>query len=355
MTSKPVLDFKDGQFLQINAAENEGLITVTAKVDMEVELLKDMHKNIQNDYVNAIAEKWNEQRVKIADHAARSILFEQTGKWLKETLRVAAMDYVSSMCRFMLEKKLNMAPFKPIQEDDEFMDDTPPKVMALSWGQGDRTSATHMVVVETNHRLNHSCVFAKLGDRDREADMEKFSDKVAIYEPDIIVLAGFHPGILTHLYNIVTEIVNKGRARKKFSKQIPIAIIDDDVARVFMNSKEGQKFYPDMHPMVRYLVSLARKVQDPIMEYSRLMNVEDDFKHLHLHPLQKLLPEDKLKRAMTRSFMTVIARCGIDINLCLDNEELRSALQFVSGLGPRKASAIISKLNRLVNQLDLIL
>jgi transcription elongation factor SPT6 len=182
-----------------------------------------------------------------------------------------------------------MAPFRPAQEDDEFMDDTPAKVMALSWGQGDRTSATHMVVVETNHRLNHSCTFSKLGDRDREADMEKFSDKVAIYEPDVIVLAGFHPGILTHLYNIVSEIVNKGRSRKKFSKQIPIILVDDDAARVFMNSKEGQKYYPDSDPMVRYLVSLARKVQDPIMEYSRLMNVEDDYKHLHLHPLQKLV------------------------------------------------------------------
>jgi transcription elongation factor SPT6 len=87
----------------------------------------------------------------------------------------------------------------------------------------------------------------------------------------------------------VSEIVNKGRSRKKFSKQIPIILVDDDAARVFMNSKEGQKYYPDSDPMVRYLVSLARKVQDPIMEYSRLMNVEDDYKHLHLHPLQKLV------------------------------------------------------------------
>ena len=108
MTAKPVLDFKDGQFLQINTAENEGLVTVSAKVDMEVELLKDMYKNIQNDYVNAVAEKWNEQRVKIADFASKSILFEQTSKWLKETLRMSAIDYVSSMCRFILEKVVDI-------------------------------------------------------------------------------------------------------------------------------------------------------------------------------------------------------------------------------------------------------
>ena len=104
MTGKPVLDFKDGQFLQISAAEHEGLITVTARVDMEAELVKDMHKNIQNDYVNATAEKWNSERVKIADHAANSFLFEQTGKWLKETLRLSATEFVSTMCRFSLEK-----------------------------------------------------------------------------------------------------------------------------------------------------------------------------------------------------------------------------------------------------------
>ena len=45
LTNKFVMDFKDGQFLQILAAESEGLVTISARVDMEEELIKDMIKH----------------------------------------------------------------------------------------------------------------------------------------------------------------------------------------------------------------------------------------------------------------------------------------------------------------------
>ena len=162
--------------------------------------------------------------------------------------------------------------------------------MALSWGQGDRTSATHGVVLDPNGRINNFAL-SKLGDRDREADMEKFGEKISIHEPDIIVLAGFHPGIQTHLLNIVKEIVDKGKAKRKWKKDIAVSIVDDDTARIFMNSNRGIKAFPDANntPLIRYLVSLARKVQDPVSEYAGLVNVDDDIKHLQLHPFQKLV------------------------------------------------------------------
>ncbi len=309
MTDKSVLDFKDGQFLQIMAAESEGLVTVEARVEKEKELLLDMQKNIKSDYFSNHAEKWNEERVKIADYVAKGILFDQTVKWLKETLRLNAIDYVTNMCKIKLEKKLDMAPFRPIQDDDEFIDDTPATVMALSWGEGDRSSPTQGVVIDSNGRLNHHFVLPKLGDRDREQDMDRFSEKVGIYEPDIIAIAGFHPGIQTHLLQIVKEIVAKGRAKRKWEKEIVVTTVDDDVARIFMNSNRGNQLFPEANypPLVKYLVSLARKVQDPVIEYAGLVNRDDDIKHLQLHPLQKLIPEDKLKKAIERSFMNVIS------------------------------------------------
>jgi transcription elongation factor SPT6 len=104
MTSKSVMDFKDGQFLEIVAAENEGLVTISAKVDMEDELLEDMKKNIKNDYYNVNANLWNAERELIAVHVARGILFDHTVKWLKETLRQSAIEYVSNMCKIKLEQ-----------------------------------------------------------------------------------------------------------------------------------------------------------------------------------------------------------------------------------------------------------
>ena len=51
-------------------------------------------------------------------------------------------------------------------------------------------------------------------------------------------------------------------------------VVEDDVARIFMRSVSGIHEYPDSHytPLVRYFVSLGRKVQDPLVEYAGLMN-----------------------------------------------------------------------------------
>jgi transcription elongation factor SPT6 len=75
-----------------------------------------------------------------------------------------------------------------------------------------------------------------------------------------------------------------------------------------MKSNRGiHEFNKPEQQLTRYLVSLARKVQDPVTEYASLMNTDDDYKHLILHPLQKLVPEEKLKKSLERSFMNVVA------------------------------------------------
>lgn len=39
----------------------------------------------------------------------------------------------------------------------------------------------------------------------------------------------------------------------------------------------------------RYCVSLGRKLLDPVMEYAGLMNVDEEYKLLALHPLQNMV------------------------------------------------------------------
>lgn len=42
--------------------------------------------------------------------------------------------------------------------------------------------------------------------------------------------------------------------------------------------------------------------------------------------------------------LEVIGKVGVDINICLKYDHLQSPLQFVSGLGPRKAKHLLSTL-----------
>lgn len=42
--------------------------------------------------------------------------------------------------------------------------------------------------------------------------------------------------------------------------------------------------------------------------------------------------------------MEVVGRIGVDLNTCLKHPHLSSPLQFIAGLGPRKARHLISAL-----------
>lgn len=44
--------------------------------------------------------------------------------------------------------------------------------------------------------------------------------------------------------------------------------------------------FRDYPPLLRQAVSIARKIQDPLMEYAQVCSTDDDILCLKLHPLQ---------------------------------------------------------------------
>lgn len=47
-----------------------------------------------------------------------------------------------------------------------------------------------------------------------------------------------------------------------------------------------QADFRDYPPLLRQAVSIARKIQDPLMEYAQVCSTDDDILCLKLHPLQ---------------------------------------------------------------------
>ena len=59
--------------------------------------------------------------------------------------------------------------------------------------------------------------------------------------------------------------------------------------------------------------------------------------------MQKLVNQARLSDGLEEVNIQVVNEIGIDLNLLFDHEHMHSMLQFISGLGPRKAKRMISK------------
>lgn len=62
-----------------------------------------------------------------------------------------------------------------------------------------------------------------------------------------------------------------------------------------------QADFRDYPPLLRQAVSVARKIQDPLMEYAQVCSTDEDILCLKLHPLQV-----SLKIGMALSYLKMI-------------------------------------------------
>ena len=126
----------------------------------------------------------------------------------------------------------------------------------------------------------------------------------------------------------------------------------DDVARLYQTSKRSSQEFPLFPPLLKYAICVARCIQEPLFEYSALFNTEKEVLYMPLHPQQELVPQEKLYAALERVMINIVNERGVDINQCLTNQMAAAPLQFVCGLGPRKAGLLLQKIRSKGGILD---
>lgn len=83
---------------------------------------------------------------------------------------------------------------------------------------------------------------------------------------------------------------------------------------------------------------------DPLVEYAHLCNSDNDFLGIRAHPLQNYVPSQELAWCFQREFINRVSEVGVDINYCIEFPHTAGVLQFVCGLGPRKAAHVMQLL-----------
>ncbi|KAI9096504.1 SH2 domain-containing protein [Phlyctochytrium arcticum] len=354
LTNKYLFEFTDGQILQILSAEEEGLVTVEMKISAEDLFLRDVYTRgcIQSSNENAFA--WNEEIRKILEYSCRELVFPQIVKWQKERLGTRAAEYVALQCQKELEKKISVAGYRRPDEEESHEWDS--RVLSITWGDGEPNATTYAAVLkETGEVLQYMKLDRLRGPPEhRGPDIDAIIGLITRHEVDVIAIAGFTPNTKTILHRTLQDIIQEGLVSRRLNDDIRIVFVEDDVARIYMNSKRGIKEFPEesFPPLVRYCISLGRRVQDPTTEFAGLMDLNDDILHLRLHPQQHLIPPEKLKHALEKAFVNVVNTTGVDINLAAQFPHRASTLQFVAGLGPRKAQSFITRIKRTGGRLE---
>ncbi|KAG9246272.1 SH2 domain-containing protein [Calycina marina] len=344
---------KPETFLKMLKAEEEGWIEVRIALADERNFLKQLKLELTSDNFSELADAWNDERKKAVDLTFAK-LEKIIVKGVKETLRTECQDSVLRICRDEYARKLDQAPYKP----KGMILGTVPRVLALSWGLGEREPIYWAWVEEDGRVLEHGKFKNLLRD---EGSREQLVELVERRKPDVIGISGF--SVDTHkLLLSLRELVNeKGLKGAEFedgdtgedrSEPLDVVIVNDEVARLYKDSPRAGVDHPGFPSITRYCVAIAKYLQNPLKEYAALGK---DVISLAFHPCQQLLPEDKLRRQLESAMVDMVNLCGVDINEAIGDSYSAALLPFICGLGPRKATHVLSIINKnggLVNTRD---
>lgn len=105
-------------------------------------------------------------------------------------------------------------------------------------------------------------------------------------------------------------------------------------------------YYISFSGIVKRAVALGRQLQNPLAMAATLCGPGKEILYWKLSPLESFLTADEKYGMVEKVMVDVTNQVGLDINLAASREWLFSSLQFISGLGPRKAASLMRSLVR---------
>ncbi|KAJ2778982.1 Transcription elongation factor spt6, partial [Coemansia javaensis] len=266
--------------------------------------------------------------------AVRDHVLPQVWRETAQRLRQLAFSHIAGACRRALERRINVqAPRTGRMGAGEI-----PRVAVVAGGGFAPSSRGALRVVLVDE---HGTCREELSADSMRADApgaQVLRDLLGRQTVDVVAVAGMTLQT-RRLFDDVRTVVDDHCART--GDDIMLTYASDEAARLWWTSARAHAEQPAMRPEERYCLSVARTLQDPALEYAAM---GEDLLHLPLHPRQRDVDQRALLPVVERALVDVINRVGVDVNEAARHPHKRAALQYVSGLGPRKAHAIAARI-----------
>ena len=279
-----------------------------------------------------------------------------------------AKECVMRVCCRKMYNWIKVAPYScefPDEEDDEWDTSKGLRVMGIAY-LPDESQAPFACIVSPDgectdflkipHILKRKNSFRESEKIMKEADLLAVRNFIATKKPHLVVIGGETRDALmiqTDIRDIVLSLVDE----EQFPT-IQVEICDNELAKIYANSNKGTSEFRDYSLQLRQAISLARRMQDPLLEFSQLCTADNEILCLKYHSLQDQLPPDDLLENIYLEFVNRVNEVGVDINKAVQQAYFSNVVQFVCGLGPRKGAALLKILKqsnqRLENRTQLV-
>ena len=84
----------------------------------------------------------------------------------------------------------------------------------------------------------------------------------------------------------ITFVLQELEQEEHRSSQVYVELVDGEVARIYQDSPRSQTDFPEYPPVLRHAISIGRRIQDPLVEFARLCEVEDELLCIRFSSLQ---------------------------------------------------------------------
>jgi len=293
------------------------------------------------------AEAWNDERKEVLEIAIEKLL-KLMSKNFKEVVRTRCEDDLATECRKAYMDRLDQAPYhaKGLKLGEI------PRVFAVSNGNGEfGKDATMGIFMDEDGRVMESVKYPDFKDTDEK---NKFVEVLNRRKPDVLAVGGFSVStnrLVEDLRRIVEEenltiVGNESGDGEDDRVLLEVVFVQDEVARLYMNSERSLAEHVSLPPVARYCVGLARYMQNPLLEYAALGK---DIVSINFHPDQQLVSEEKLRTEVEQAMVDMVNLVGVDINLAAKNSYVANTVPFICGLGPRKATHVLKMIDANVS------
>ncbi|CAH8361096.1 unnamed protein product [Eruca vesicaria subsp. sativa] len=348
LREKPLNKFEGvTQWLLIQKAEEEKLLQVIFKLPESCmnRLIRDFSEHYLSNGVSKYAQLWNEQRRLILEDAVHGFLLPAMEKEARLFLTSRAKSLLLSDYGQVLWNKASSGPYR--KEDDDV-----PRVLACCWGPGN--PQTTFAMLDASGELLDVLYTRYIGSRDEEDRKRKKDDYRGLskfikeHQPDVVALGAVNMSCVRlkdDIYEVIFEIMEE-MLEGMLTFDLPLVYADESLPRQYENSGISSEQLPGQPGIVRRAVAIGRYLQNPLAMIATLCGPGKEVLSWKLHSLQDLLEPDERYKMVEQVMVDVTNQVGINVNFSARHEWSFSPLQFVSGLGPRKASLLQRSLVR---------
>ncbi|KAL8162313.1 hypothetical protein V2J09_013802 [Rumex salicifolius] len=358
LREKPLDKFDDAQWLLIQKAEEEKLLEVKIKLKEDVlnKLISDCHEKYLSYGVSKSAQLWNEQRKLILHDAIYIHILASMEKEARSLLNSRAKNWLLSKYGKLLWDKVSVAPYQRKESDIHADEEAAPRIMACCWGPG--KPATTFVMLDANGEIvdvleagSISFRSQNINDQQRKKnDQQRLLTFMAEHNPTVVILGAANMAcskLKEDIYEIVFKMVEENpRDVGHELAQMKIVYGDESLAHLYENSRVSSDQIPGHSGVVKRAVALGRYLQNPLAMVATLCGHAREILSWELSPLEKFLAADEKYMMIEQIMVDVANQVGLDLNLAANHEWLFAPLQFISGLGPRKAASLKRSLIR---------